>query len=207
MERLVKNGKIFLNGTLREYEKEALAFQKLEIIEDFEEELGIDLITLLKGTKQCFISNGKDLIFEGKITDIDFASKELSIWFNSLIENEKLSGTIRFSLEDGHCLNQVRDFEHPIRWALTKEELKMANNLAKIRGKHQLTQTQLAEALGVTKQGVCFNETGKLSIGLAQKAAEYLHEDIFELLGTDVFVVVPKTEAQKEYLINLIKSL
>lgn len=83
----------------------------------------------------------------------------------------------------------------------------MANNLAKIRGKHGLTQTQLAEALGVTKQGVCFNETGKLSIGLAKKASEYLKEDIFELLGTDVLVIVPETKAQKDYLINLIKNL
>jgi DNA-binding XRE family transcriptional regulator len=83
----------------------------------------------------------------------------------------------------------------------------MANNLAKIRGKHQLTQTELANALGVTKQGVCFNETGKLSVGLAKKAAAYLNEDVFELLGTDVLVLVPETDAQKEYLINLIKNL
>lgn len=83
----------------------------------------------------------------------------------------------------------------------------MANNLAKIRGKHQLTQTQLAEALGVTKQGICFNEVGKLSVGLAKKASAYLNEDVFELLGTDVLVLVPETEAQKEYLINLIKKL
>ncbi len=83
----------------------------------------------------------------------------------------------------------------------------MGNNLAKIRGKHQITQTQLANALGVTKQGICYNETGKLSPGLAKKAAEYLHEDVIELLGTDVFIVVPKTKEQKEYLINLIKSL
>lgn len=83
----------------------------------------------------------------------------------------------------------------------------MANNLAKIRGKHQLTQTELASHLGVSKQGLCFNENGKLSIGLAKKASEYLNEDIFELLGTDVFVLLPKTESQKEYLINLIKNL
>lgn len=83
----------------------------------------------------------------------------------------------------------------------------MGNNLAKIRGKHQITQTQLANALGVTKQGICYNETGKLSLGLAKKAAEYLHEDVIELLGTDVFVIVPETKEQKEYLINLIKSL
>ena len=83
----------------------------------------------------------------------------------------------------------------------------MANNLAKIRGKHQLTQTQLAEALGVTKQGVCFNETGKLSLGLARKVSEYLGEDVFELLGDDVLVILPETESQKNYLINLIKDL
>lgn len=83
----------------------------------------------------------------------------------------------------------------------------MANNLAKIRGKHGLTQTQLAKALGVTKQGICFNETGKLSIGLARKVSEYLGEDIFELLGSDVLVIVPETETQRDYLVNLIKDL
>lgn len=46
--RLVKDGKILLDGTLREYEKEKLAFEKLEKIEDLEEELGIDLIELIK---------------------------------------------------------------------------------------------------------------------------------------------------------------
>lgn len=83
----------------------------------------------------------------------------------------------------------------------------MANNLAKIRGKHQLTQTELAAKLGVSKQGLCFNETGKLSVGLARKASACLGEDIFELLGTDVLVLLPKTESQQNYLINLIKSL
>ena len=83
----------------------------------------------------------------------------------------------------------------------------MANNLAKIRGKHGLTQTELAKAIGVTKQCVCFSESRKLSIGLAKKVAEHLNEDVFELLGTDVFVIDPETEAQKNYLINLIKNL
>lgn len=83
----------------------------------------------------------------------------------------------------------------------------MANNLAKIRGKHQLTQSELADKLGVSKQGLSFNECGKLSIGLAKKAAECLNEDVFELLGTDALVILPETEAQKEYLINLIKNL
>ncbi len=49
--RLVKDGKIILDGTLREYEKENLAFEKLEKIEDIEEELGIELLTLFKAFK------------------------------------------------------------------------------------------------------------------------------------------------------------
>lgn len=44
MDRLVKDGKIFLDGTLREYEKEKLAFEKLEKIEDIEEELRMPLV-------------------------------------------------------------------------------------------------------------------------------------------------------------------
>jgi len=73
----------------------------------------------------------------------------------------------------------------------------MGNNLAKIRGKHQLTQSELANALGVTKQGVCFNETGKCSIGMAQKTAKYLNENVFEILGTDVFVKIPETKEDR----------
>ena len=83
----------------------------------------------------------------------------------------------------------------------------MGNNLAKIRGKHQITQTQLAKAVGVTKQGVCYNEVGKLSPGLAKKVADYLHEDVIELLGTDVFVVVPTSKKQVDFLISLLNSL
>lgn len=83
----------------------------------------------------------------------------------------------------------------------------MANNLAKIRGKHQISQTELAEKIGVTKQGLCFNEKGKCSIQMASKVAEVLHENVFEVLGTDAFVVEPKTEKDKEVLINLIKGL
>ena len=74
----------------------------------------------------------------------------------------------------------------------------MSNNLAKIRGKYQLTQEELANKVGVTKQGLCFNENGKLSIKLAAAVAETLNENIFDILGTDVFVVLPKTEADKE---------
>lgn len=81
------------------------------------------------------------------------------------------------------------------------------NNLAKIRGKHQITQTELAEKIGVTKQGLCFNEKGKCSVAVAEKAAEALNENIFEILGADSFVILPKTDEDKTILINIIRGL
>lgn len=83
----------------------------------------------------------------------------------------------------------------------------MSNNLAMIRGKHQITQTALAEKVGVTKQGLCFSEKGKCSAQMAQKVADYLGENVFDVLGADAFVLLPRTEADKEALIRIIKGL
>lgn len=83
----------------------------------------------------------------------------------------------------------------------------MGNNLAKIRGRHQISQTELAAKIGVTKQGLCFNEKGKCSIQMAEKVAEVLHENVFEILGTDAFVAEPKTAQDKEILIKIIREL
>lgn len=47
MKRYTKNGKIILDGTTPKYEKEKLAFEKLSLIEDLEEKLGIDLIDII----------------------------------------------------------------------------------------------------------------------------------------------------------------
>lgn len=74
----------------------------------------------------------------------------------------------------------------------------MGNNLAKLRGKHGVTQQELADAVGVTKQGMSYNETGQCSVITAKRAAAFLGENIFEVLGTDVFRVLPKTEEEKE---------
>lgn len=81
------------------------------------------------------------------------------------------------------------------------------NNLAKIRGEHRITQTDLAEKIGVTKQGLCFNEKGKCSVQIATKVAEILNENVFRVLGTDALVLEPKTEEDKEVLINIIRGL
>ena len=83
----------------------------------------------------------------------------------------------------------------------------MSNNLARIRGKHQITQSELAEKIGVTKQGLCFNEKKVCSAKMAKQAAAILNENVFDILGTDVFLIEPKTEEDKKKLINLILSL
>jgi len=83
----------------------------------------------------------------------------------------------------------------------------MENNLTKIRGKHQLTITDLASRLGVTKQAVSLNEKGRCTVTMAQAVAECLNESAIEILGKDNFRLLPQTEEEKEYLINLIRSL
>lgn len=83
----------------------------------------------------------------------------------------------------------------------------MGNNLAKIRGKHQITQTELAKKIGVTKQGLCFNEKGKCSVAIAEKVANYLGENIFSVLGTDSLVTLPLTAEDKAILIGIIEEL
>ena len=83
----------------------------------------------------------------------------------------------------------------------------MANNLAKYRGKHGLTQEQLGSKLGITKAGVSCLEKGKLSPKTAQKCAEILGENRFALLGTDVLKELPKTEEDKAILIEIIQNL
>ena len=56
MERYVKNGKIILDGTLPECEKEKLAFEQLEAVYDFLEKYGIKTIEEL----ESFIKGGKN---------------------------------------------------------------------------------------------------------------------------------------------------
>lgn len=82
----------------------------------------------------------------------------------------------------------------------------MANNLTQIRGKHEISQTKLAKAVGVTKQGMCYAEKNKCSVSLAKKVSKYLDEDILDVLGADVLAVKPKTEEEKRKIIEIIKN-
>lgn len=81
------------------------------------------------------------------------------------------------------------------------------NNLKKIRGKHGLSQTELAERIGITKQALSLAEQGKVSAKTALKAAEVLGENVFEIMGEDLLAINPVSEADKEIVIKIIKEL
>ena len=83
----------------------------------------------------------------------------------------------------------------------------MANKLVKYRGKHGLTQAELGEKLGVTKATISYIEKNRLSAKQAQKCAEVLNENVFNILGLDALKIVPKTEEDKNILIETIKNL
>ena len=83
----------------------------------------------------------------------------------------------------------------------------MGNNLSKLRGKHQLTLTEMAKKLGMTKQGLSFNEKVRISPKVAIKAAEILGENVFDILGSEALVIKPLTEEDKDILIKMIKEL
>lgn len=81
------------------------------------------------------------------------------------------------------------------------------NNIRAFRLQHHLTQTELAEAIGVTKQALSLAETGSVSLKMAENIAAYLNVNLIELMGLDVLWVRPRTEAEKQYLIELINGL
>lgn len=83
----------------------------------------------------------------------------------------------------------------------------MGNNLAKFRGKHNLTQEELGDKLGISKAGVCHLEKNNIAYRTAKKCAEILNENVFEIMGTNVLKVIPKTEEEKQILIEMIKKL
>ena len=81
------------------------------------------------------------------------------------------------------------------------------NNLAKYRSLKGLTQAQMAEQLGTSKANLCFFEKNRLSFKSAEKCAAVLDVNVFELLGSDSLVAIPKTEEDKAILIDIIKKL
>ena len=81
------------------------------------------------------------------------------------------------------------------------------NNLEKIRGKHELTLTELASKTGFTKQSLFYSEKFRITYKKAQKIADVLNENVFDILGEDAFVSLPKTEKERETLIKTLLDL
>ena len=83
----------------------------------------------------------------------------------------------------------------------------MANNLSLYRAKKGLNQRQLGEKLGISDATISLAEHSKLPVKTALQASEILDVNVFTLLGTDVLRLIPKTEEDKQALINVIKGL
>ena len=81
------------------------------------------------------------------------------------------------------------------------------NNIRKIRMQHGLTQTELADALGMTKQALSLNETGRISRRTAKKIADYFNISVLEVMGMDAFEYTPVNEEERQYLIGLLNQL
>lgn len=83
----------------------------------------------------------------------------------------------------------------------------MANNLAKFRGKHGLTQEQLGEKIGISKAGVSHLEKNKICPETARKCADILGENSFAILGADALKAIPRSDEDKRILIETINNL
>lgn len=81
------------------------------------------------------------------------------------------------------------------------------NNIAFLRIKHGLTQKEFGEKIGMHTHAVGYAENHRCGVQLAQKTADVLGENVFEVLGTDALKLLPKTEEDKEILIKMIKGL
>lgn len=82
----------------------------------------------------------------------------------------------------------------------------VANNLKALRGKHGLSQKELAKKVGVSTQRISQAENGALCPKLASKIADCLGENVFNVLGYSSFVILPKTFEDKEILLRLLNK-
>nr|DAO54089.1 MAG TPA: helix-turn-helix domain protein [Caudoviricetes sp.] len=80
------------------------------------------------------------------------------------------------------------------------------NNLKKLRTKNVVTQDEVAKVLHTTKSNISIMEKGRLSVKNAELLANYFGVSIIEIFDEDIFKVFPKTDEEKLYIINMLKS-
>ena len=87
----------------------------------------------------------------------------------------------------------------------------MANNLKYYRLKHNLTLSELSEKITGAKNqhNVIFkNETGKITTAkAAYKQTNALNENVFDILGDDVLLILPSTQEEKDKFLKIVENL
>jgi DNA-binding XRE family transcriptional regulator len=81
------------------------------------------------------------------------------------------------------------------------------NNIRKFRGKLGLTQTELGEAVGLTRSYICVLESPKctsIDKTVAENLARFFGCNIFEVYGDNAFKNVPKTDEDKTTIIKML---
>ena len=108
MNRLTNSTKSLIEGTATpiDVHKEQLIYLKLKSLEDLEEEIDIDLITLFKALKQKHVFHKENVKIE--LLGLHIKSNELYLY--GFVEDT--THTVYLSLK-----------EHGKTWALTREEL------------------------------------------------------------------------------------
>ena len=114
--QLVKDGKIYLDGTLSEEEKEKIVFERYEKYQDIEKELGIDLEVLLKD-----VHSPLDFIKKFGVSSVWYFDKGKlkKVFLRNIAYNQD---RVDLWTSDGYYDNRkISDYGKT--WALTKEEL------------------------------------------------------------------------------------
>lgn len=87
----------------------------------------------------------------------------------------------------------------------------MANNLRYYRLKHNMTLADLSQIITGAKNqhNVIFkHETGKITTSKAAlKYANALGENVFDILGDDVLLILPTTQEEKDKLLKIVENL
>lgn len=86
----------------------------------------------------------------------------------------------------------------------------MANRLRYYRLKHNMTISELCEMTTGTHNhnSVFKHEMGKITTAkAAYKYADALKENVFDILGDDVLIILPKTQEEKDKLLKIVEEL
>ncbi|MBR3208855.1 MAG: helix-turn-helix transcriptional regulator [Bacilli bacterium] len=84
------------------------------------------------------------------------------------------------------------------------------NNVKMYRGLAGLSQKELAERVGITRQGLVFIENGRswlINRKILTKICEELNVSKPRILGLENFKYIPETKEDADYMISLMEKL